>query len=544
MTDPAAPRLGHKNLQPCLAELLRTCVRPPALLLKVEHVFSAADDDGRNHTQATATRNQIQDQATSHDDHDSEPETETSTPHCLRLALSDDELQIQAVLATNLHTKELLELRRGDLLEVKRFQVKTARRVNGHGKVIYLGIDACEWTGNTIGTSDDEDLGGGFIPEEDHEQLTGKGSLPARSTFLSGGSRTYSTQPDEHNGEDDPSIAKHTEDSIATVKPVNMNGKRPREPQGHASNPSKRRSSKPITTPRPTVRFATPSDAVNNSDDDDFETVIISPSTIQRRREVLRNVSQSTPGRGATPKTFRLFDGKGADEDVLDDVSASLDKTTAIMEDKHQESRVALPPPSNTCSDHHEPKEAADDPTSSIAPTPLAPPEQLADPHPHPPTQASASASLPSNAPLHTLSTLLHSHTLPRRNYTCSVLGLVTWISPSLIHKPNSPFPPKRHIKIHDPSISSRRVGVTVAVYVDAREFVPEAGTVVLFRGVTMQRWEGEVILNAYATLKDGGEEWFVDGDERLEEMGYDVKGLRRWWVERKEGKPPGSIKG
>lgn len=108
-----------------------------------------------------------------------------------------------------------------------------------------------------------------------------------------------------------------------------------------------------------------------------------------------------------------------------------------------------------------------------------------------------------------------------------------------MIHKPNSPFPPKRHIKIHDPSISSRRVGVTVAIYVDAKDFLPEVGTVALFRGVTMQRWEGEVILNAYANLKDCGEEWFVTGEETLEEMGHDVKGLRRWWAEWTGGKAP-----
>lgn len=211
---------------------------------------------------------------------------------------------------------------------------------------------------------------------------------------------------------------------------------------------------------------------------------------------------------------------------------------------------------------HHRREEAAKSSTSSIsiANTRLAPEARLAQPNPNPNLHADpdpdpltqAPTPLPSSTnnapppPLHTLSTLLHSHTLPRRNYTCSVLGVITWISPSLIHKANSPFPAKRHIKIHDASISSRRVGVTVAVYVDAREFMPEVGTVALFRGVTMQRWEGEVILNAYANLKDAqaGEEWFVGDEERLEELGLDVKGLRRWWVERKEGKTPGAVRG
>jgi hypothetical protein len=543
MTDPAAP--GPK-LQPCLAELLRTCVHPPALVLKVEHVFpAAADDDDRSRTEEMATRDHIQDQATSHDDHDSDPETQKSTPHCLRLALSDGELQIQAVLATNLHTKELLELRRGDLLEVKRFQVRTARRVNGHGRVIYLGVDACEWTGNTVGIAD-EDLGGGFIPEEDHERVIEKGNLPSSSAFLSSASRTNSTDRSELDREEDTLTAEHARDSIATMGPLNVNRKRTRESQDLASNLAKRRSSKPLTTPRPTVRFATPRDVLDDSDDDDFETIFVSQSTIQQRREVLRNVGQNTPSSVVTTKAFQLFDGKGADEDVADDMSTSQDKKTAKTEEKGQEGIVGLPPSNISSHHHHPPKAAIDAPTSSTANTHLAPPAQLTHPQPppQPPTEAATSLRTNNAPPLHTLSTLLHSHTLPRRNYTCSVLGLITWISPSLIHKPNSPFPPKRHIKIHDASISSRRVGVTVAVYVDAREFVPDAGTVALFRGVTMQRWEDEVILNAYEHLKDAGDEWFVCDEVRLEEMGHDVKGLRRWWVERKEGKTSGSVNG
>lgn len=43
-----------------------------------------------------------------------------------------------------------------------------------------------------------------------------------------------------------------------------------------------------------------------------------------------------------------------------------------------------------------------------------------------------------------------------------------------------------------------------MAVYIDAANFKPAAGTVVLFRGLVMQRLvNGDIILNAYGRLKD-----------------------------------------
>ena len=68
-----------------------------------------------------------------------------------------------------------------------------------------------------------------------------------------------------------------------------------------------------------------------------------------------------------------------------------------------------------------------------------------------------------------------------------------------------------------------------------------------LFRGVVMQPWEGEVILNAYARTGEreeavgdeekGGNAWYVDDEESLVEMGYDVRSMKEWWVERTTGK-------
>jgi hypothetical protein len=84
-------------------------------------------------------------------------------------------------------------------------------------------------------------------------------------------------------------------------------------------------------------------------------------------------------------------------------------------------------------------------------------------------------------------------------------------------------------------------------VYDNARSFKPKIGTVALFRGVVMQRWEGEVILNAYARRvdregdvgdgKQGERAWYVDDEVRLSEMGFVVGGMKGWWAERSQGK-------
>jgi hypothetical protein len=48
-----------------------------------------------------------------------------------------------------------------------------------------------------------------------------------------------------------------------------------------------------------------------------------------------------------------------------------------------------------------------------------------------------------------------------------------------------------------------------------------------------MQMYRDEVILNAYASLRGTG--WYVDDEEELETMGYDVQGMRDWWEERRK---------
>ena len=83
-----------------------------------------------------------------------------------------------------------------------------------------------------------------------------------------------------------------------------------------------------------------------------------------------------------------------------------------------------------------------------------------------------------------------------------------------------------------DPSTDKR---VLVSVFVDPASFVPEVGTVALFRSMTTHEWE-RGMLNVYPQ-HCGGRKWFVRDPVGVE--GCDVMGLRDWW-ERKMEKEKG----
>ena len=235
-------------------------------------------------------------------------------------------------------------------------------------------------------------------------------------------------------------------------------------------------------------------DSAASDKEDHFETITPNRAAIERRREALREFQPDS--------TLALHS-----------IQAKVD------EDTEQNDTVATPsyPRAN----------GSIDPAKRLQP---------------PTTQSRGLADLP----VHTLASLVHPHVRLPKSYHCTVFGIITWVSPNVITKP--PFPPKRHIKIHDISTSNQWTGITLAVFVDARDFHPELGTVALFRGVTMQRFGDEVILNAYKTLKDREEdaEWLVGDVSRLEGEGWDVQGLKAWWRQRQQSRPSsrGSDKG
>ena len=221
------------------------------------------------------------------------------------------------------------------------------------------------------------------------------------------------------------------------------------------------------------------SKVASSQETDAFETAQNNPETVKRRRQALHDKS-SAHGYGQEPE----YDNE----------------TTP--------STATGPPPDDMTTSH-----TVQPPTS---------------PHPHLSNTSASPGVIP---PFHTLSSLLHPPVpLPPKNYSITILSVISWISPTLVSRP--PFPPRRSLKLHDPSITSQQVGVSISVFIDALTFKPRHGTIALFQGVVMQKHRDEVILNAYPGLR--GTEWYVDNEERLKELGHDVPAMRGWWEERK----------
>jgi hypothetical protein len=466
---PSSPRL-----RPCIRELLRTCVHPDSLLLRLEKV-------------EIRTLNQDEAEKVDEAKRGSDNSDERSWKEAYLLWLGDGELMIQAVLEQPLHyIFETGECSLGSLLDVKRFRVRRGKRINGLEEVVYLAIADYETVPSTSPTIpnqvNDFTNEGGFIREEIQSPMN-KPALRSPSAKFAG---------------------------------------------------------------KPTTPAAMPS-ALSSQDieSDDFETAVVDPEIMALRRQALHELGCNTqslaswdiPPDWASRKRRKLLEKK--ETHVLMPPARSDRVVGAANLDRGRAADAALPSFSQG------------GPNIPIAAEQQIPSVQS--------TQALGKAvatitptSTPAIPPFHALSSLLQppAHSLlPSRNYTCSVFAIISWCSPNLIfpRQAQSPFPPKRHIKIHDPTIASRYAGITLAVYDNAQKFKPKIGTVALFRSVVMQRWEGEVILNAYAGKGEreeaagdgekGGNAWYVDDEERLVEMGYDARSLKKWWVERTMGK-------
>lgn len=463
---PSSPRL-----RPCIRELLRTCVHPDSLLLRLEKV-------------EIRTLNQDEAEKVDEAKHGTDDSGEPSWKEAYLLWLGDGELMIQAVLEQPLqYIFETGECSLGSLLDVKRFRVRRGKRINGLEEVVYLAI-------------------------ADYE------------TVLS----------------TNPAIPNQVNDF------TNEGGFIREETQSPKNKPALRSSSakfagKPIT---PAAMPSAPSS--QDFESDDFETAMVDPEIVALRRQALHDLGCNTQSLASwdispdqTPRKRRkLLEKK--DTHALMSPARSDRVVGAADLDRGRAADAALPSLSQG------------GPNIPIATLPPVQSTQA----PGKAVATTTPTSTPAIPPLHTLSSLLQppAHSpLPSRNYTCSVFAIISWCSPDLIfpRQAQSPFPPKRHIKIHDPTIASRYAGITLAVYANAQKFKPKIGTVALFRGVVMQRWEGEVILNAYARKGEreeavgdeekGGNAWYVGDEERLVEMGYDVRSMKEWWVERAMGK-------
>ncbi len=167
----------------------------------------------------------------------------------------------------------------------------------------------------------------------------------------------------------------------------------------------------------------------------------------------------------------------------------------------------------------------------SFAPSPHKPKHPLLEPPP-PQTQLK-----PIPRPLETSkSSLSDIPTLsPRQNRLCDVLAVIDWVSP---HVQSCFLGPKREIRLVDDTTEKR---VLLSVFIHPHHFMPQLGTVALFRNLRNHKWEG-YSLNAYE--KDCmGWRWFVeDPDMEMKEgrvgVGLDggrVEELRSWWKARVE---------
>jgi hypothetical protein len=245
-------------------------------------------------------------------------------------------------------------------------------------------------------------------------------------------------------------------------------------------------------------------DGEDSEDSDDaFESTAVNPQDLDRRRQTLRELTQNNQilppqTESDSPKVMRHVDHEYEDESV--DPGSDLNRE----EDHPRLGDVSLPA------------------KQQAIPTDIT----LAK-------NSSKSITHPLN--LVTLSDLYRrSRELSRpmrRNYICDVFAVVSYVSPDLISRPK--LPPQRDIRILDPTSAdnSHPQGILLTVLTEAKSFIPEVGTVGLFRRVRTHEWEG-CSLKAYE-VDCKGREWFVTDSGMLRELGLDEEGMRSWWEER-----------
>ena len=456
------------NIRPSIAEILRTKVLPASLLLRVVRITAESIAQRKSNDDDPASKVRL-------------PGDRQSCAY--RLYLSDEELMIQALLHHSLHyCVKTQDIRTGSVLDLKKFTVKQANRLNGQGRIVYFAIDDLE-----------------VVPATKLAVQDGKEGIP--ETFVC---------EDKSDGKD---IGRSTKRKRKDIEHQNLLA--------------------------PTVEEVHDVDMhslPSSQESDGFETVPEQVESVRKRRQLIKALSATVADDQSRLASTKLEAGPEHTNNATPKLSPVADGERSSEEDK-----VAKSAPCLSASAESQMMNGTSETTA-----------------PSLPSIRNVSTSTPSRSldapPLHTLASLVDPNTpLPAKAYVLSIFALISWVSPSLIWRPHSPFPPKRHIKIHDPSISDRTSGITVSVFVDATHFKPRMGTVALFRGLIMRRWGGEVILNAYAHLKEviwnnsDGETtevaqsgWYVDDELVLRDLGFEVGRMKSWWEERSKGKIKG----
>lgn len=478
MVDRSAPS-GFPNVGPCLAELFRTCVYPACLPLRIEKVLVETCNQNPG---IESLKNELP------------CAEEIKIVH--RLFLSDGVLVVQALLENRvLPLINLEDIVAGNTLVLKKLRIERAERLNGQGEVVFLAIADCD-----------------IVLSRTHAQQTQTKKRSAIEYLEE--EEEEANMPDKKAG----SIASSVEGSIELK---------------HARK-----------------RHAGCLKSSQDSDSDDFETITIDRKKLESKRKALQELNNNRSFESPMSATPNDTSTTGLHPTRHPPGFNSAHKPTSATHTTTQ------PDPSTWLSHSahiSQSKQSPHQPVPTTSSTPSAP-------APHAQQQEHLKPIAPPSPPPHqTLSSLLFPQSQPPKPQPpLTLFVIISWISPTLLHpRPHSPFPPKRHIKLHDQSISARHSGITVAVFCDAANFQPKVGTVAVLSGLVMQRigggggrsgsgpdgnGGGEVILNAYERLMREGKRWFEDDEVVLEGRGWDVRGLRRWWEERRRQRQGGRV--
>ncbi|KAL9620019.1 MAG: hypothetical protein Q9160_005396 [Pyrenula sp. 1 TL-2023] len=484
MSSPPSPA---KYPRPCIAELLRTRYYPPSLIFRVERIIEEACSSDQDHQ------------------HTQRPD-KTRKLVGYRLLLSDGELMINATAKHVLHRLIRNDsVGPGSLIEVTKYGLRKAKRLNGHGNVLYLGIEdfqplpeqGIEWHHMEDSNAHESVLGKRRrdtpFPSNSLQKMKYQSSLQEESFSSAGLDEALLSVTARKDEGSQSGVSRKFDDNAPKRKRMAS--------QSYESNIDDLHKRQCSPGPRSCADYKpSAAEAEEDEDSDGFETASLDPALVKRRRQALSQVSgniRSSVARNGSPLSSRPTKSE-----------ASL----GLSKDRLDSLPRAESPTENSC-----PQDTVGDHAASHTG----------------PLEGTEHASTLAAAPIHTLVSLLKpSPPLPQKTYRCTIFGLVSWVSPTVIKKPG--FPLKRHIKIHDQTIGNRYSGVSISIFRDAQSFVPNVGTIALFRGLTAQWWENEVILNAYERdCRDDG--WVLWDESLLEANGYDVHGLKTWWERRRQ---------
>ncbi|WYZ36997.1 hypothetical protein EsH8_II_000503 [Colletotrichum jinshuiense] len=128
------------------------------------------------------------------------------------------------------------------------------------------------------------------------------------------------------------------------------------------------------------------------------------------------------------------------------------------------------------------------------------------------------------------LTTLRSIPNLPyKQNWSVNVLAVVAALSD--IEPSHMPPHTQRTARLADPSTGKQ---VILTVFLDAEEFNPKIGSVVLLVGVKNHRFDGGCLKKYVSDRPKPGNRWWFEEPRQFEWC--DVDGLKKWWEQSQQG--------